>query len=125
MCAAVSKRPCPTVLTLLVPLVCALQPQLFELTNKWNREPDYNDPDWFEKVTDWDEFWNHTRFDMENAETLEDYYDTSGNPTDTVERAMDMISALNRITGRGDVQNLYTPTVCACTPSLPSRQLHA
>ncbi len=29
----------------------------YAIHNKYNEEPDFNDPEWHKKVTDWGEFW--------------------------------------------------------------------
>jgi len=29
----------------------------YQINNKFNQEPDFNDPEWHDKVTDWGEFW--------------------------------------------------------------------
>lgn len=41
------------------------QDNSFAIRDKFNLEPDYDDPEWYEKVTDWQEFWNFTRWDVE------------------------------------------------------------
>lgn len=79
------------------------------MRNPNNREPDYMDPDWFEKVSDWDEFWNYTRWDLEAAnDDFDEEYDVAGHPTRTLEHARRMIDAFKQIEGRHDVVNIPT-----------------
>mmetsp|Transcript_18091 Transcript_18091/g.30995 ORF Transcript_18091/g.30995 Transcript_18091/m.30995 type:complete len:349 (-) Transcript_18091:352-1398(-) len=87
----------------------SIRPGYERLINKQNIEPDYDDPEWYEKVTDWDDFWNYTKWDMETEE-LDDEVDVSGTPTRTIERAHAMIQALQQIEARSDVVNIMPAT---------------
>ncbi|KAL6749868.1 hypothetical protein V8C86DRAFT_769159 [Haematococcus lacustris] len=89
------------------------QPTPFDQNPDWdeahdlnNIEPDYNDPDWHKQVTDWEEFWNYTRWDLE-AEGLEGdgAFDVAGNWTYGSERGFKMIEAMRKIEDRPDVVN--------------------
>jgi hypothetical protein len=95
------------------------QPGFFQAEDRFNREPDYADPDWFEQVNDWEEYWNHTRWDLENEE-MDDGIDVAGTDTRTVERASAMINAMRAVETRPEVLNVVPSLVrvwMRCVPS--------
>jgi hypothetical protein len=81
-------------------------------SGKHNTEPDFDDPDWYEKVTDWNEFWNYTRWDME-AESLAEDLDAAGHPSRSEDRIYRMVEAIRSVETRPDVINFLPPLVCA------------
>ncbi len=90
------------------------QASFFELGNPNNREPNFADPEWYEKVTDWREFWNYTRWELEAEDTedgFDDTYDVDGYPTRSTERAMEMLAAFRQVEARPDVMNIVTSAV--------------
>ncbi len=91
----------------------------YKINNKFNQEPDFDDPEWHEKVTDWGEFWcvsasactshacyhpihhawsprNYQKWDLE-VEGLDDEHDVAGRPVNSPERIMKLFAALKRM----------------------------
>lgn len=85
-------------------------PLLGTVENKHNQEPDFDDPEWVDKVTDWTEFWNHQRWDAEVAD-MDDRVDAAGNDTRTYERVTSLIAAVQDARIRSDVINFLGPRV--------------
>lgn len=105
--ASARVSPSPPML-LLIPNV--LQDNHFEIVGKHNAEPDYDDPEWFKKVTDWTEFWNATKW-MDEFDDLDDEVDAGGKPLYDMDRVYKMLNALKTIETRGDVVNWIPPAV--------------
>jgi len=34
----------------------------YRIIRKGDIEPDFDDPDWHQKISDWDDFWNYQRW---------------------------------------------------------------
>ncbi|KAG1655121.1 hypothetical protein FOA52_012539 [Chlamydomonas sp. UWO 241] len=98
------------------------------MNNKNNQEPDFNDPNWYKKVTDWNDFWNYQKWDME-IEGLDDEHDVGGNPVCSEQRVMRMFAAIKDVRLRGEVMQWMPPalyrehyTQWENSPVLPERQ---
>lgn len=93
--------------------VHAIQDNYYEISDRNNTEPDFDDPEWYKKVTDWGEFWNHTKWDLETEglEPEEEEVDAAGNPVKSMERLWMLLQAIKDIDGRPDVINWMPPMV--------------
>mmetsp|Transcript_37519 Transcript_37519/g.83510 ORF Transcript_37519/g.83510 Transcript_37519/m.83510 type:complete len:410 (+) Transcript_37519:32-1261(+) len=80
----------------------------YAINNKYNTEPDFDDPEWYTKVDDWHEFWNYQRWDRE-IEGLEDDVDVAGTPVNTTERALRLMAAIKDVELRAEVQQWMPP----------------
>lgn len=77
----------------------------FRVEQKENTHPDFDDDDWIEKVTSWDEFWNYQKWNVE-TDDLDDEHDALATANGSgVERAEKLVQALQQLEGRDDVVN--------------------
>lgn len=74
----------------------------FRINNRNNQAPDISDPEWPSKVTDWHEFWNHQKWDVE-LDGVDDEVDSGGNSLTSKERILAMIQGIKDNRLRADV----------------------
>lgn len=66
--------------------------------------PDYDDPDWISKVSDWQEFWNYQNWELE-VEDLETEEGNMAGPTEALRRAEKLVDAFTEMDMRSDIIN--------------------
>lgn len=79
-----------------------------EVINLNNRAPDFDDPQWAEKVTDWSEFWFNPEWEDDILE-LEDEHDAATISDMRLQRAEKLVEALSDMQTRDDVIKYFGP----------------
>lgn len=76
----------------------------FRVYSPKSAEPDYDDPDWIDKVDDWNDFWNYTNWneEVEDMDTEDGYVSTS---RENLHRARQLIKAFDDLDRRSDIIN--------------------
>jgi len=88
--------------------VMHIKDNVFEYSEKENQEPDFDDPEWYKKVTDWGDFWNYQRWTFETQD-LDGETDASGKPVRDLVRLVQLLQGIKSIEARHDVINWMTP----------------
>ncbi len=76
----------------------------FRYISRDTTEPNYDDPDWMDKVEDWWEFWNHTNWEIE-VEDLETEEGIMAGPDESLRRAQKLIDTFTKMDMRTDIIN--------------------
>eukprot|EP00798_Chlamydomonas_sp_ICE-L_P021664 gene21664-28680_t len=85
----------------------------YEIRDKNTIAPDFEDPDWSEKVGNWAEFWHHSHWESEIEQhgDPEPHLDAGGKVMNPVKRAKQLIKAINKLKLRSDAVRMLTPPV--------------
>ncbi len=78
-----------------------------DVKSEYAVNPDFHDPEWIDKVDDWDQFWHNQEWELEIADLDDD--DAIAGSEESLRRAQKLVEAFSEMDRRTDIVNWMGP----------------